>query len=80
VPDGMCQVCGNGIETGQHDVVGCTKIATLWKEMRRELILPDEKQLQDIGPDWLLILLSRLDQPPKGEDTADYVEGLVPAQ
>jgi hypothetical protein len=31
---GICQVCGNGIETCHHAVVECTKIAALWKEMR----------------------------------------------
>jgi hypothetical protein len=33
-PNGICQVCGNEIETGHHAVVECTKIAALWKEMR----------------------------------------------
>jgi hypothetical protein len=45
VPVGVCQVCGNGVETGHHVVVGCTKAATLWKEMRKVWLLPDGQQI-----------------------------------
>jgi hypothetical protein len=61
VPAGVCQVFGNGVETGHHAVIGCTKAAALWEEMRKVWLLPDREQLQDFGPDWLLLLLSRLD-------------------
>jgi hypothetical protein len=30
-----CEVCGTLAETGHHAVVVCTKVAALWREMRK---------------------------------------------
>jgi hypothetical protein len=63
----MCDVCGNGADTGHHAVVSCTKAATLWSEMRKTWRLPDGMQLQNTGPDWLLLLLSRINREQKAK-------------
>jgi hypothetical protein len=60
VPAGVCHVYWNGVETGHHAVIGCTKAAVLCEEMRKVWLLPDGQQLQDSGPDWQLLLLSKL--------------------
>jgi hypothetical protein len=52
-----CQICGEGDENGHHAVVNCTKARALRYEMRAAWSLPDEKQFQFRGPDWLLLLL-----------------------
>jgi hypothetical protein len=64
-PSSVCDICGNGPETRHHAVVSCTKAAALWKEMRKVWNLPDARQLQETGPDWLLLLLSTLNRVPK---------------
>jgi hypothetical protein len=58
--DATCHLCGRWEEDGHHAVIGCTKATALRKELRRFLQLPDEAQFRWQGPDWFLVLLSRV--------------------
>jgi hypothetical protein len=55
----MFQICGGQEEDGHHAVVACTKAKAL---VRGFCSLPDESQFQNTGPDWLLLLLSKVDR------------------
>jgi hypothetical protein len=65
VPSDLCDICGNGVETGHHAMITCTKARALWQEMRKEWQLPDDEQLRETRPDWLPLLLGRLDRHKK---------------
>jgi hypothetical protein len=55
-----CQICGAEDETAYHAVVQCSKSVALRHEMRTVWALPKE-DFQCTGPDWLLLLLSGVD-------------------
>jgi hypothetical protein len=57
----MCQVCRREDETGYHAVVCCPKTVALRYELRKAWRILDEKQFSFTGPDWLLHLLSTID-------------------
>jgi hypothetical protein len=78
VPSDLCDICGNGVETGHHAMITCTKARALWQEMRKEWQLPDDEQLRETRPDWLPLLLGRLDRHKKNEDADVNVEAMVP--
>jgi hypothetical protein len=61
----VCTICGNGIESGHHAVVQCTKSNALWHEMRSSWRLPEGSLLRYTGPDWLPLLLGRLSKEEK---------------
>jgi hypothetical protein len=55
---GRCQISGIEDESGYHAVVRCTKTAALRQEMRKHWLLPHEQKFQWSGLEWLLLLLS----------------------
>ncbi|CAM0949281.1 unnamed protein product [Alopecurus aequalis] len=57
-----CSICGREDETSHHAMVVCTKAKALRQRLREEWGLPEEEKLQDTGNDWVLILLSQLDE------------------
>jgi hypothetical protein len=63
----MCQICRVDKQTGHHAMVGCPKAVALRFEMRKHWLLSDEKQFCYIGPDWLLMLTSPLDDALKAK-------------
>ena len=56
-----CNICGMEPETSYHTMVSCTKARALRHYLRREWSLPDEQQLIFTGHDWVLVLLSNID-------------------
>ncbi|KAJ1266195.1 hypothetical protein BS78_08G132200 [Paspalum vaginatum] len=59
--NGTCRLCGNGEENGYHAVVVRTKARALRAEVKKEWSFFPEHWLVDDGPDWLLLLLDKLD-------------------
>lgn len=59
---GTCDICGMEDESAHHAVVRCTKAAALRKEIQQHWLLPDEQQFTFSGPDWLFLLLSRVNK------------------
>ncbi|OEL15921.1 hypothetical protein BAE44_0023060, partial [Dichanthelium oligosanthes] len=68
--DSTCRLCGNGEENGFHAVVSCTKARALRMELRKDwplipkrifAIYPSYGMLKQDGPDWLLLLLDKID-------------------
>jgi hypothetical protein len=49
-------------ESSHHAVVGCTMAAALRHEMRGHWSLPGEIKFQYTGSDWLMLLLSSVDE------------------
>jgi hypothetical protein len=60
-----CQVCGMADETDHHAIVRCMKVVALRNEMRKHWILPPEELFRWTGPDWLILLLSRVNEDEK---------------
>jgi hypothetical protein len=59
--DATCQICGTDAESGYHAVIRYSKAVALRHALRSIWRLPDEGRLIYTGPDWLLHLLSSLD-------------------
>jgi hypothetical protein len=60
-----CSICGREDESGFHAMIRCTKTRALRYELRKHWLLPEEEMLTNTGPDWLLLLLSALDEAMK---------------
>ena len=62
IHDAICDLCGQAEETEHHAVVRCTQAATRREAMIRESWnLPPESMLAFNGPEWLSLLIDRLD-------------------
>jgi hypothetical protein len=62
-----CCICGVTDETSHHAMVECTKVKALRQRLRQVWALPDEKRLQYTVNDWVLVLLSQLDDSMRGK-------------
>ncbi|KAE8769165.1 Ubiquitin carboxyl-terminal hydrolase 2 [Hordeum vulgare] len=58
--DKTCNICGRGNENSFHAVVVCTKARVLRDQMRGVWELPEERVFTYTGPDWLLLLLAKI--------------------
>jgi ribonuclease HI len=67
VASDLCEVCGATSETSHHTVVTFTRARALCHEMRKIWCLPGEEQVCDTEPDWLIILLSTLNQEQRAQ-------------
>jgi hypothetical protein len=56
-----CSICGMEPETSYHAMMRCTKAKALRDCLREDWSLPDEQALQYTGEDWVLVLLSQVD-------------------
>jgi hypothetical protein len=59
--ESSCLLCGHPEEDCFHAVITCPHARALRKELRKHLALPDELHLRNVGPEWLLAILSRYD-------------------
>lgn len=66
VPYPGCTICGHPVEDGFHATVACSKARALRSELRQVWSLPGEELFVDSGPDWLLLLLDRVDSYNRG--------------
>jgi hypothetical protein len=57
-----CQICGMELETSHHAMVNCTKAKALRQCIRKEWNLPDEHRFRYTGHDWMLVLLSQVNE------------------
>ncbi|KAM0824361.1 hypothetical protein ACQ4PT_070255 [Festuca glaucescens] len=57
-----CSVCGMEPETSYHAMMRCTKARALWECLRQDWSLPKEEVLRYTGEDWVLVLLSQVDE------------------
>jgi hypothetical protein len=62
IEEATCQICGAMEESGYHVVIQCTKARALRKVMRRHWDLPGEESFRYLGPDWLLLLLQKVNK------------------
>jgi 5-methylcytosine-specific restriction endonuclease McrA len=60
--EATCQICGALEESGHHVVIQCTKARALRKEMHKLWELPGEEHFQNTEPDWLLLLLQKVNK------------------
>jgi hypothetical protein len=60
--DATCQICGAMEESGYHAVIQCTKARALRKAMHKHWYMSGEEQLQNIGPNWLLLLMQKVNK------------------
>jgi hypothetical protein len=65
--EARCTICGREDESGYHAVLRCTKARALRLELRKQWVLPDESKLRYTGPEWLLVLLSQLNEGLKAK-------------
>lgn len=66
VPYPGCTICGHPVEDGFHATVACSKARALRFELRQVWSLPGEELFAHSGPDWLLLLLDRVDKNNRG--------------
>jgi hypothetical protein len=59
--ESSCLLCGHPEEDCFHAVITCPHARALREELRKHLVLPDEIHLRNVGPKWLLTILSRYD-------------------
>jgi hypothetical protein len=57
-----CSICGMTDETRHHAMVVCPKAKALRQRLREDWVLPQEDKLKYTGNDWVLVLLSQLDE------------------
>jgi hypothetical protein len=62
-----CQVCNREDESSYHAVVQCPMAVSLRKEMRKVWRLPNERKFSYKGPDWLLHLVSMLNDEDRAK-------------
>ncbi|KQK14383.2 hypothetical protein BRADI_1g15868v3 [Brachypodium distachyon] len=58
----MCSICATEQEDGYHAVMNCTKARALRDSVRLVWSLPPDAALRRTGPDWVLLLLSQVDE------------------
>ena len=58
--DGICDLCGRAEESEHHAVVNCGHAASLREAMRKLWDLPSDDILTFSGPEWLLLLIDRV--------------------
>jgi ribonuclease HI len=59
--ESSCLVCGHPEEDCFHAVITCPHSRALREELHKHLPLPGELHLRNVGPEWLLAILSRYD-------------------
>jgi hypothetical protein len=57
-----CQICGMEPETSHHAMVNCTKAKALRQCIGKEWNLPDEHRFKYTGHDWMIVLLSQVNE------------------
>jgi hypothetical protein len=57
--ESSCLLCGHPEEDCFHAVITCPHARALREELRKHLPLPGELHLRNVGPEWLLAILSR---------------------
>jgi ribonuclease HI len=59
--ESSCLLCGHPEEDCFHAIITCPHARALREELRKHLVLPDEIHLRNVGPEWLLAIMSRYD-------------------
>jgi hypothetical protein len=57
-----CSICGMDQETNHHAMVECTKAKALRQRLKEAWDLPDDHILKFTGDNWVLVLLSQLNE------------------
>jgi ribonuclease HI len=57
--DSRCELCGHDTEDAFHTLIVCPHARALRCELRQHADLPAEGHLRNVGPEWLLAILSR---------------------
>jgi hypothetical protein len=59
--ESSCLLCGHPEEDCFHAVITCPHARALREELHKHIALPNEIHLRNVGPEWLLAILSRYD-------------------
>lgn len=73
-------ICGLTEDDGHHAAVGCTKARALREALRKVWSLPEEDLFKYSGPDWLLLLLDRVNEDMKNKGFASSLASLASSQ